>query len=66
MHNKHLCVWCLKPEDNEHLKLGGKLSLIEQQHVLNTFKLCTVYLDDDGMREEILRPIANNTDAFED
>ena len=63
-HNKQLCVWRLKPEDTEHLKLGGKLSLIEQQHALNTFKLRTVHLDDDGMRKEILRLITNNTDAF--
>ena len=66
LHNKNLCVWCSKPADKKHLP-QGKLCKIEQKSAWNTFKLHTVHIEDESMRDRLLRVISvisNTTDAF--
>jgi hypothetical protein len=64
VHEKNLCVWCMKPEDTKHLECTGKLLLISYITSWNVFKSHTVVLEDDHMRDRINRLIDSVTDPF--
>ena len=64
VHNKNLCVWCMKPEDTKHPERTGKWLLISYIPAWNVFKSHTVVLQDDAMRDRINRLIDSITDPF--
>lgn len=71
LHEKHLCVWCMLPEDSKHKgrKSGTKrpraiLHCIQQQKTWNMFKMHTVYLEDPLMRSRINSLIETTPDPF--
>lgn len=64
VHDKHLCVWCMKPEDERHPERTGKWLLISYLPAWNVFKSHTVVLQDDEMRDRINRLIDSVTDPF--
>ncbi len=51
IHDKGKCVWCCKPESPKHPET--KLYLISYDHTWATFKLHTVTLQDQAMRDRI-------------
>ena len=63
LHNKDLCIWCMKPEDTKHPG-RDRWCLLQQTDAWHTFKNHTVYLEDASMRDRILTVIANTTDPF--
>ena len=64
VHDKNLCVWCMKPEDKRHPERTGKWLLMSYLQAWNAFKRHTVVLQDDVMRERINRLIDSVTDPF--
>ena len=63
LHNKDLCIWCMKPEDKAHPD-RDKFFLLQQQRAWQKFKAHTVYLEDMEMRDRILRIIDCTHDPF--
>ena len=61
LHEKNLCIWCMKPEDLNNSKT---LCIIQQWNAWNTFKSHTIHLEDDQMRERILTVIDSTPDPF--
>ena len=61
LHHKHMCIWCMKPDDSKH---GNKLSSIQQWKAFNTFKCHTLHLEDEEMRDRILKVIDSTPDPF--
>ncbi len=61
LHKKNLCIWCMKPEDRKHSRT---LSIIQQWNAWHSFKSHTVYLEDDEMRDRILKVIDATPDPF--
>ena len=63
LHNKDLCIWCMKPEDTKHPG-RDRWCFLQQMDAWHTFKDHTVYLEDASMRDRILTVIANTRDPF--
>ena len=63
LHDKLLCVWCMKPEDIKHRR-ETKLSIIQQLKAWHTFKSHTVHLTDKPMRDKIITLISSTPDPF--
>ena len=63
LHNKDLCIMCMKPEDTNHPG-RDRWCLLQQIDAWHTFKNHTIYLEDASMRDRILTVIANTTDPF--
>ena len=63
LHNKDLCIWCMKPEDKAHPDRDN-FFLLKQQKAWQKFKAHTVYLEDMEMRDRILRIIYCTHDPF--
>ncbi len=63
LHNKLLCIWCMKSDNPKHPQ-EGKLCLLQQECAWRTFKSHTVYLEDDTMRDRILAVIDSTNDPF--
>ena len=62
LHEKHLCIWCMKPGQKKH---GGEpLSLIQSCSAWNTFRNHTIHLKDEDMRNRLLALIAATPDPF--
>ena len=64
VHDKDLCVCCMKPEDTKHPECTGKWLLISYITAWNVFKSHTIVLQDDKMRARINRLIDSVTDPF--
>lgn len=64
VHEKDLCVWCMKPEDTKHSERTGKWLLISYITAWNVFKSHIIVLQDDKMRDRINRLIDSVTDPF--
>ncbi len=66
IHDKRKCVWCCKPESTKHPE--SKLYLISYDHTWAAFKLHTVTLEDQTMRDRInclIDSVANDPYALE-
>ena len=64
VHNKSLCVWCMKPEDEKHPERTGRWVLLSYTSAWNVFRSHTVILQDDAMRDRINCLIDSITDPF--
>jgi len=64
VHNKNLCVWCMKPEDERHPERTGRWLLLSYTSAWNVFKSHTVVLQDNAMRDRINCLIDSITDPF--
>ena len=64
MHDKDLCVWCMKPEDERHPERTGRWVLLSYTLAWNVFRSYTVVLQDDAMRNRINCLIDSITDFF--
>eukprot|EP00794_Sanderia_malayensis_P017851 gene17851-19634_t len=63
IHDKNLCIWCMKPEDKKNPG-RDRWHLLQQMNSWNTFKRHTMYLEDATMRECILAVIRCTPDPF--
>lgn len=64
VHDKNLCVWCMKPEDTKHPERTGRWLLISYTASWNIFRNHTIVLQDDAMRDRINCLIDSITDPF--
>ena len=64
VHNKNLCVWCMKPEDVRHPERTGRWVLLSYTSAWNVFRSHTVILQDIAMRDRINCLINSITDPF--
>ncbi len=64
VHDKHLCVWCMKPEDTKHPEQTGKWLLLSCTASWNAFRSHIIVLQDDSMRDRINCLINSTTDPF--
>ena len=62
LHEKHLCIWCMKPGQKKHGR--EPLSLIQSCSAWNTFRNHTIHLKDEDMRNRLLALIAATPDPF--
>ena len=53
IHDKNLCVWCMKARDEKH-PTRDKWHLMQTMDAWYAFKVHTVYLKDSVMRDRIL------------
>lgn len=63
LHDKDLCVWCMKPEDVKHPG-RDKWHIIQTMDAWHAFKAHTVHLEDIAMRDRILALMDSNPDPF--
>ena len=61
VHDKNLCVWCMKPEDEGHLKRTGRWVLLSYTLAWRSH---TIVLQDDAMKDRINCLIDSITDPF--
>ena len=64
VHDKHLCVWRMQPEDTQHYKLSSKLLLISYTPARNAFRSYTAVLQDLEIKDRINRLIDSTPDPF--
>lgn len=64
VHDKNLCVWCMKPEDEKHPERTGRWVLLSYTSAWKVYKSHTVVLQDTAMRERIKCLIDSITDPF--
>jgi hypothetical protein len=64
VHDKNLCVWYMKPEDERHPERAGRWVLLSYTSTWNVFRSHTVVLQDDAMRDCINCLIDSITDPF--
>ena len=63
LHDKALCVCCMKSEDCKHAGRGS-WCLLQQLRAWQTFKTHTIFLEDIAMRDRMLALIAATVDPF--
>ena len=65
LHDKHLCVWCMKGKDDRHVdRSKSKFYIISTYTAWYTFKRHTINLEDEVMRERITSLIHSTDDPF--
>ena len=64
VHDKDLCVWGMKPEDERNPERTGRWVLLSYTSAWKVFRSHTVVLQDDAMRNRINCLIDSITDSF--
>ena len=64
VHDKNLCVWCMKPQDAKHPERTGRWLLMSYTASWNAFRSHTIVLQDPTMRDRINCLIDSITDPF--
>ena len=65
LHQKHLCVWCMKPKDTKHPgRSKGGWNLMSTDIAWQQFKRHTVLLEDPDIRDRLVKLIDTITDPF--
>ena len=63
LHIKHCCIWCMKPKSNKKDRFA-KMSKIELLPAWRRFKMHTIYIEDETLRNRLVALIDSTPDAI--
>ena len=65
LHDPHLCLWCMQGKDDKHKdRSKARFFIISSYSAWYRFKRHVTYLDDEDMKERIVRLIDSTEDPF--
>ena len=62
IHDQHLCVWCMKPDNSKNTR--DPFRKMELDAAWNRFKIHTVYIDDENLRDCLVALIDSTPNPF--